>query len=172
MLHLEYNSSTILAAALAVLLWSHPALAFDGICKPEDDPAENARPSSLREKASRFAPRLQLRLWFEPGDDRRSRDQARSSALTQGPNPSQPEPMVPNPVQYSADFGEPYGWQVSVRWDLVEMAQALRPSLADSSERLRPTACLENQTMARRLLLVDDSLLEDDSLDEDEGEEE
>jgi hypothetical protein len=173
MLHLEYNSSTFLAAALAVLLWSPTALAFDGFCEPADEaadkPAERSSTTSLREKASRFAPRLQIRVWFEPSDDRRAREQARSSALTQGPHPAQPDPLRPDPVQNSADYREPYGWQVSVRWDLVEMAEAMRPNLAESSDRLLPTECLENQTMARRLLLEDG--LTDDDLLEEQGEE-
>jgi hypothetical protein len=107
-------------------------------------------------------PQLRFRLWFQPSQDRTQREQARQNALTSAPPPnSQP---VPLPVQYNARAREPYGWQVSVRWDLVEMAEAVHPSLSGSMSQLTPTGCLQDQDVATRLLL-ESSGLEGSGLD-------
>jgi hypothetical protein len=137
-----------------------PAWALNGICKRADESSTGSRTHSLRDKASRFAPQLNVRIWFEPSDSHESRQQAQTdlnqthlnqtSTLTPAVTPA------PRPIRRQARVSQPYGWQVSVRWDLVEMAEAVRPSLAGSTIRPTLTECLDNQTTARKLLLPDE----------------
>ncbi|QDG49770.1 hypothetical protein FIV42_03160 [Persicimonas caeni] len=117
------------------------ATALDDPCERRDERANSAEDASLRTKASRFAPRVAVRIWFQTQDDRRDAARAWPNAVTAAPVPAPAPAPDPAPLYRDADRVQPFGWQVGVRWNLVEMAEAtdlLEPNIPE----LTPTECL------------------------------
>lgn len=86
-------------------------------------------PGSLRQKAALFAPEIHLSIWYRTQADARA--QARSLALT----------ATPTPHQFNAQEQAPFGWQVSLRWNLVDMAEAFLPLFEESQELSASREC-------------------------------
>ena len=142
---------TARAAAVAALLCAvcaQPAVAdaLDDPCERRESTASDAAPTSLRGKASRFAPRLIVRLWFRPGADTQQRESAQSSALAEAPSP------LPRPTRLDADVEEPFGWEISLRWDLAEMAEAVAPTALSEPDTLLPSECMMQDRTAARFI--------------------
>lgn len=81
---------------------------------------------ALRQKAALFAPEVHLLLWYRTQAD--TRTQARSPALA----------VAPSPHQFNATQQSPFGWQVLLRWNLVDIAEAFLP-IVDAQEDI-PTS--------------------------------
>lgn len=142
---LRRTHALIIAAIVAATVNSPTAAsALDDLCDRRELARPDAAPGSLRSKASRFAPRLVVRFWFRPGADTRQRESAQSSALAEAPAPPR------RPTRLDADVEEPFGWQVSLRWDLAEMAEAVAPQRFAEPARPLPSECLMRDAAAER----------------------
>ncbi len=123
----------LLLVALACLE-SSSTMALERACERGVEPSQQADATSLRARASRFAPRLAIRFWFRAQGDARHDSSLTAAALT----------AAPKPVGRDASLTEPYGWHVGLRWNLVDMADSAG-LLAHESPRLTPTRCLDSR---------------------------
>lgn len=144
------DSSRVVAVAVGAAAVLSTAAAFAGAppCpSSQKDAAEH--PPTYRAMAARFAPRVTLRVWFHPDGQREERDRqpaTRSAAVTAAPNPP-----ATQPARRTVQWHEPFGWQVSLRWNVLDIAEAVVPELDETTPRLRSSECYEQRSLADQL---------------------
>lgn len=84
----------------------------------------SATAGGFRQKAAPFAPDIMLRLWYQ--ERARNQGRARSHAIAQ----------LARPDQILSVAHEPFGWQVSLRWNLVDIAETILPGDEHQSQIL------------------------------------
>lgn len=157
-----------LVVAAIVVLWPQSAATLEDPCglDPSQQSAskqyasrQDVRRGSLREKASRFAPTLRLRLWFRPDHRQEDRQQTVASAVVAAPEPATGYDQ-PDRSKFESD--RPFGWQIQFQWDVLRMLQMARPASFELAGRLESTRCrLLRQRAgqeAEKLRLADDAL--------------
>ncbi len=131
-----------LVVAAIVALWPQTASTLEDPCaldlSGQDVSQQDVRRGSVRQKASRFAPTLRLRLWFRPDDRHEDRQQTVASALAAAPEPAAGYDQ-PDRSKFESD--RPFGWQIQFQWDVIRMLQVARPADFEVAERLESTRC-------------------------------
>ncbi|AWV89995.1 hypothetical protein [Bradymonas sediminis] len=88
----------------------------------------SAKAGGFRQKAAPFAPDIMLRLWYQ--ERARNQGRARSHAIAQ----------LARPDQIISVAHEPFGWQVSLRWNLVDIAETILPG-DENQSRIYASDC-------------------------------
>lgn len=134
-----HTAAALLAGALLCLA-PNPTRALDDPCERRIRREAAPEDNSFRAKASHFAPRVAIRFWARSQGNRRRAAYVLPASVVAAP--------APTPTARDADIAEPFGWEVGVRWNLVEMADAV--DLTDTvAPEITPTECL------RRIEMVD-----------------
>ncbi|MFP4600740.1 MAG: hypothetical protein ACLFVJ_20970 [Persicimonas sp.] len=131
-----------LVVAAIVVLWPQSASTLEDPCaldlSGQDASQQDVRGDSVRQKASRFAPTLRLRLWFRPDDRHEDRQQTIASAVVAAPEPADGYDQ-PDRSKFESD--RPFGWQIQFQWDVIRMLQVAPPAGFEVAQRLESTRC-------------------------------
>ena len=94
---------------------SKPATWPDDDSPGDDSPGADEDSAGFRRLAAPFAPAVAVRVWYQTRTQTRGR--ARAYVIT--------KPALPDQILSVAH--EPFGWQVSLSWNLVDIARTILP---------------------------------------------